>query len=704
MQVQPHKAAWATRLLSSGRAIYNGPMARTPLDRLNPAQRAAVTYLDGPLLVLAGAGSGKTRVITRKIAHMVADCGIRPDAIAAVTFTNKAAREMKARVGELLSEERAQGLTVSTFHNLGMRILREEHARIGYRRGFTLFDAEDSLTLLRELLKIDRIEKAEILERAQWQISAWKSGLLSPEDAVKKAEDDHGRRHARLYLDYQRSLQAYNAMDFDDLISKPVHLLESDAEARDKWQAQLRYLLVDEYQDTNAAQYRLLKLLAGNRAAFTAVGDDDQSIYSWRGAEPKNLSLLKEDFPALKVVKLEQNYRSTRRILRVANKLIGNNPHLFEKALWSDLGEGDPIRLVACPDAAAEAERIATEISAHKLKHKSRNGDFAVLYRSNHQSRLFEKALREQKLPYDISGGTSFFDRGEVRDLVAYLRLLVNPEDDSAFLRIVNLPRRELGPVTLEKLGAFAGQRHISLFGACFEAGLAAEMPGRSAEKLRECATWVSRTAEAAESEPAAGVVKQMLEDIAYRGWLEESAKDLAQAERKWENVQEFVQWLERPIAGESGTLADTLGKLALMDMLDRNADDKDGDAVQLMTLHAAKGLEFPHVFLVGMEEEILPHRNSLEGDSLEEERRLCYVGITRARQTLTLTYADKRKKYGEEISCEPSRFLKELPQDDILSDSGAAPATVEERVARGRAYVDSLRGLLSESMNKETS
>ena len=678
---------------------YNGAMARiSSLDRLNPAQRAAVTYLEGPLLVLAGAGSGKTRVITRKIAHMVGDCGIKPDAIAAVTFTNKAAREMKARVGELLSDERAQGLTVSTFHTLGMRILREEHARIGYRRSFTLFDAEDSMSLLRELLKVDRNDKAEVLERAQWQISAWKSGLLTPEEAVKKAEDDHSRRHARLYLDYQRNLQAYNAMDFDDLISKPVHLLEGDAEAREKWQNRLRFLLVDEYQDTNAAQYRLLKLLAGARAAFTAVGDYDQSIYSWRGAEPKNLSLLKEDFPTLKVVKLEQNYRSTRRILRVANKLITNNPHLFEKQLWSDLGEGEPIRVVACPDAHGEAERIATEITAHKLKYKSRNGDFAILYRSNHQSRLFEKALREQKLNYDISGGTSFFDRGEVRDLVAYLRLLVNPEDDSAFLRIVNLPRRELGPVTLEKLGAYAGQKHMSLFAACFEAGLRGEVQERAADKLHEFATWVSKTAEAAESEPAAGLVRQMLEDIGYEGWLKDSAKDIPTADRKWENVQEFVQWLERPIAGEAGTLADTLGKLALMDMLDRNADEKDGDAVQLMTLHAAKGLEFPHVFLVGMEEEILPHRNSLEGDSLEEERRLCYVGITRARQTLTLTYADKRKKYGDVISCEPSRFLKELPQEDLLSDDSAPPPTAEERVARGKAYLDSLRGLLSES------
>ena len=676
-------------------------MARSPvssLNNLNPAQRAAVTHLDGPLLVLAGAGSGKTRVITRKIAHMVGECGIGATNIAAVTFTNKAAREMKVRVAELLDAERAQGLTVSTFHTLGMRILREEHARIGYKRGFTLFDTEDSFSLLRELLKTERAEKTEVLELAQRQISAWKSGFVDCESAVKKAADDTQRRSARLYLDYERHLKAYNAMDFDDLITRPARLLESDAEAREKWQNRLRYLLVDEYQDTNAAQYRLLKLLTGPRAAFTAVGDDDQSIYSWRGAEPRNLSLLKEDFPTLKVVKLEQNYRSARRILRVANALIGNNPHLFEKKLWSELPEGDPVCIIPCPDAQQEAERVVTEIVAHKLKMRSRNGDFAVLYRSNHQSRLFEKALREQRIPYEISGGTSFFDKAEVRDLVAYLRLLVNPEDDSAFLRIVNLPRRELGAATLEKLGAYAGTRHVSLFTACFETGLREHLPERTAERLHEFALWISRTAERAENGPAAEAVKEMLADIAYEGWIRDNAKDPASGDRKWDNVQEFVQWLERPTVGETASLADTLARLALMDMLDRNADEKDKDAVQLMTLHAAKGLEFPHVFLVGMEEEILPHRNSLEGENLEEERRLCYVGITRARASLTLTYADRRRKYGEDQACEPSRFLKELPQDDLQLEGAGGPSTPEERVARGREYLDSLRGLLSES------
>jgi len=675
-------------------------MARPPspsLHQLNPAQRAAVTHLDGPLLVLAGAGSGKTRVIARKIAYLLGERGFAATELAALTFTNKAAREMKSRVAELLPAERLEGLTVSTFHTLGMRLLREEHARLGYKRGFTLFDAEDSLTLLRELLKLERAEKAEVLERAQWRISAWKSGLVDADAAAAQAVDEFERRVARLYRDYERHLKAYNAVDFDDLIARPVRLLESDAEARGKWQARLRYLLVDEYQDTNAAQYRLLKSLAGARAAFTAVGDDDQSIYSWRGAQPGNLALLKQDHPALTVVKLEQNYRSTRRILRVANALIGHNPHLFEKKLWSELAEGEPVRVLPCEDAAREAEQVVAEIASLKLTQKCRYGDFAVLYRSNHQSRLFEKTLREHRIPYRLSGGTSFFDRAEVRDLVAYLRLLVNPEDDSAFLRIVNLPRRELGAATLERLGSYAGARRLSLFSACFAPDLAAEIPERGAEKLCEFALWISKTAERAEREPAAEVVKTMLDDIAYQAWLEDSARDAATAERKWENVQEFVGWLARPAGGTAG-LAELLAQLALMDMLDRNEGETDGDAVQLSTLHAAKGLEFPHVYLVGVEEENLPHRNSLEGDALEEERRLCYVGITRAQRTLTLSYADQRKKYGEVVACVPSRFLAELPPDDLQASGGAPPATAEERVARGKSRIDSLRGMLTES------
>ncbi|HEX5339421.1 MAG TPA: DNA helicase Rep [Gammaproteobacteria bacterium] len=675
---------------------------RTPpaLVGLNPAQRLAVTHIDGPLLVLAGAGSGKTRVITRKIAYLVGSCGIAAEHIAAVTFTNKAAREMKQRVAKLLNAETSRGLTVSTFHTLGLKILRQEHTRIGYKRNFTLFDAEDSLGLMRELLKLDKAERAEVLERAQWQISAWKSALRSPEQVLAEESDPHARRSAQLYAEYERHLKAYNAVDFDDLIVRPVRLLESFPELRDAWQDRLRYLLVDEYQDTNAAQYRLLGLLAGPRAAFTVVGDDDQSIYSWRGAQPENFALLKQDYPTLKAVKLEQNYRSTRRILRVANTLISNNPHVYEKRLWSELGEGEPIRIMECNDAQHEVERVVVELVQQHLEQKQHWSDYAILYRSNHQSRLLERALRERRVPYRLSGGTSFFDRAEVRDLIAYLRLLVNPEDDSAFLRVVNVPRREIGAATLEKLGAYAARHGISLFAACFEPDLHEHLPIQAVERVYEFGNWVSRIAEHAEHESAGAVMQELMEHTHYADWLRDNARDPKTAEKKLENVDDFSAWLSRPTtdSGEKRNLADTLAQLALLDMLDRNQDEDSGDAVNLMTLHAAKGLEFRHVFLVGMEEELLPHRNSVEGESVDEERRLAYVGITRAQRTLTLSYAVRRRKYGEDKDCEPSRFLKELPETDLEWSDTVRPVTDAEREQHGRLYLDHIRGLLAES------
>ncbi len=665
--------------------------------------------MDSPLLVLAGAGSGKTRVISRKIAYLINNRGFAPQHIAALTFTNKAAREMKMRVTALLDADASRALTVSTFHTLGLRILRHEHGRIAYRRNFTLFDAEDSLTLLRELLKTDSAARTEVLERTRWQICAWKSALKDCAQALAEAEDTQAQRCAHLYAEYERHLKAYNAMDFDDLILRPVRLLEQHADVRQAWQSRLRYLLVDEYQDTNAAQNRLLKLLAGPPTAspigdfqgsFTVVGDDDQSIYSWRGAQPGNLKLLQQEYPRLQVIKLEQNYRSTRRILRVANALIGHNPHAFEKRLWSELAEGQPVRVMACDTAPHEAERVVGALIQHRLEHKRHYRDYAILYRSNHQSRLFERALREQRIAYHLSGGTSFFERVEVRDLVAYLRLLVNADDDSAFLRAVNVPRREIGAATLEKLGAYAGAHGISLFSTCFEPGLGEHLPTHGADRVREFAAWLSRLTEHAENQAAGDSVRELLSDIHYAEWLRDNARDPKTAERKLENVEEFVNWLSRPAAeaGEGGGLADTLARLSLMDMLDRTEKEDAGDAVRLMTLHAAKGLEFPHVFLVGMEEELLPHRNSLEGDNLEEERRLAYVGITRAQQTLTLSYADKRRKYSEEKPCEPSRFLAELPAADLQFEDGCQPASADQRQQHGRLYLDHIRSLLGRS------
>ena len=668
---------------------------------LNPRQKEAVRYIDGPLLVLAGAGSGKTSVITRKIAWLIQECGISPARIAAVTFTNKAAREMKTRVAELLKGTDAKGLAISTFHTLGLTILRKELAASGYKPGFSIHDSEDSLNLIRENL---RGNKGVTPESVQWQISAWKNALLSPEQAATISDGELLlSTAARVYAEYQRSLKAFNALDFDDLILQPVHLLRDNAEVRARWQTQVRYLLVDEYQDTNAGQYELVKLLVGDGGALTVVGDDDQSVYAWRGARPENLHQLKDDYSSLRVIKLEQNYRCTGRILKAANQLIANNPHLFEKRLWSEHGFGDPVKVLACRDDEHEAERVVSELMHHKFMHNTDHRDYAILYRGNHQARLFERVLREQHIPYYLSGGLSFFERTEVRDIMAYLKLLANPDNDSAFLRVVNTPRREIGAATLEKLSAYAQNRELSLFAASFELGLAQHLNDRQLASLKRFCVWLSDLADRAKEEEPAAVLRCLLADIAYDNWLKETCDNLEAAEKRMENVLELTGWLTRLAKQEKEdeppTFAELVARLSLIGMLDNEDDENQSDQVSLMTLHAAKGLEFPHVFIVGMEEGLLPHRVSMEGDNsqtaIEEERRLAYVGITRAKKTLTFSYALRRKRYGEVVTCEPSRFLNELPPDDLQWEGKGSNVNPEQKQERGAAHVAHLRNLL---------
>ncbi len=668
-------------------------------DALNPPQREAVRYVDGPLLVLAGAGSGKTRVITRKIAHLIGECGIPARYVAAVTFTNKAAREMKARVGKLLQGRDGRGLTVSTFHTLGLNILRREHATLGYKPGFSIFDAQDAATLIRELLRKEHGGEDGVADSQQWRISAWKNDLCSPERALAVAADELEAASARLYDQYQQHLRAYNAVDFDDLILLPVKLFRNHDDALERWRGRIRYLLVDEYQDTNASQYELVRQLVGLRGALTVVGDDDQSIYAWRGARPENLARLKDDFPGLKLIKLEQNYRSSGRILGAANQLIANNPHVFEKRLWSELGPGEPLRVLACRDEQHEAQRVVSEILHHRFQHRSELGEHAILYRGNHQSRLFEKVLREHNLAYFLSGGSSFFERGEVKDIMAYLRLLANSDDDAAFLRIVNTPRREIGPSTLEKLGRYATQRGIGLLPACQEFGLGEVLGQRPRERLRAFADWVLHWARQVDGPEPLRAVKDMVRELDYETWLYDTAANERAAERRWENVGELLTWLGRLCADESrgSSLAELVAHLSLMDILERQEEDGgDADRVQLMTLHAAKGLEFPHVYLVGMEEELLPHRTSIEQDDIEEERRLAYVGITRAQHSLKLSYASRRKRYGELIDCQPSRFLEELPQQYLEWEGRGDPVPAEKKKQRGQAHLANLRGMLA--------
>ena len=662
------------------------------LDKLNPQQQQAVRYIDGPLLVLAGAGSGKTRVITHKIAYLIRACGFPSHTIAAVTFTNKAAREMRERASKLLKSQNTQGLRVSTFHTLGLDILRREHKTLGYKAQLSIYDARDSLQLIQDLTRHEHDEATA--QMLLGQISRWKSVALLPEQALQQADDNMARRAARVYGDYQRQLKAYNALDFDDLILLPLLLFEQQPEALERWQNCIRYLLIDEYQDTNNCQYRLVKALVGARGALTVVGDDDQSIYAWRGAQPENLRLLSQDFPRLKVIRLEQNYRSVRRILTIANHLIAHNPHVFEKKLWSELGHGDPARVIVCKHAEHEAERVAAEILTHQFKHSTRFGDYAVLYRSNHQARVFEQSLREHRIPYRLSGGTSFFEYSEVKDLLAYLRLIVNPDDDAAFLRIINTPRRELGPATLAKLVSYANQRGVALLQACSELGLGQSLPERSAQKLQQFARYVQSLA--IKRDAAAQIGCDLINTIQYREWLQADSKDPRQAERKLANVDELLDWLQRMDSEEDLSLAEQVARMALLDRLEREDQDQQQDAVALMTLHTAKGLEFPHVFLVGLEEDLLPHRNSVQDGQLEEERRLAYVGITRAQRSLVLTLAKRRKRYGEWESCDPSRFLEELPAEDLVWEGVDNPLAPEERQARGRSHLDMLKGMLA--------
>ncbi|MCO4789310.1 DNA helicase Rep, partial [Vibrio cholerae] len=638
--------------------------------KLNPRQDEAVKYVSGPCLVLAGAGSGKTRVITNKIAYLVQQCGYKARNIAAVTFTNKAAREMKERVAQTLGKGESRGLMVSTFHTLGLNIIRREFKALGLKAGFSLFDDQDQLALLKELTEKQLDGDKDLLRLLLSTISNWKNDMLTPPQVKAMAKGEQQQLFAHCFELYQKQMQSYNALDFDDLILLPVLLLRSNEEVRQRWQNRIRYLLVDEYQDTNTSQYELVKLLVGERGRLTVVGDDDQSIYSWRGAKPQNLVLLGEDFPSLKLIKLEQNYRSTSRILRAANILIANNPHVYQKALFSELAEGEKLKVILANNEDHEAERVTAEIIAHKFLNRTEYRDYAILYRGNHQSRLIEKSLTQNRVPYKLSGGTSFFARAEIKDIMAYLRVLVNPDDDNAFLRIVNTPKREIGPATLEKLGSYANMRGKSLFTASFELGLEQHLSGRGLENLRRFTEWLVAIADNAERGNTVEAVRALVRDIRYEDWLYETSASPKAAEMRMKNVSDLYSWIVADLEGDNPdqqekTLKEVVQRLTLRDMMERGEENDDSDAVQLMTLHASKGLEFPYVYLIGAEEGILPHQTSIDEENVEEERRLMYVGITRAQRELTFIVCKERRQFGELIKPSQSRFLDELPQDD---------------------------------------
>ncbi|MBF5007555.1 ATP-dependent helicase [Diaphorobacter caeni] len=675
---------------------------------LNLAQLQAVHYTEGPCLVLAGAGSGKTRVITHKIGKLIEN-GLAPKRIAAITFTNKAAAEMRERATGLIGRQ-AKDVLVCTFHALGVRMVREDGHALGLKPQFSILDQDDVTGILKDCA--GGTTDVATARQWQWTISGWKNNGWDARKALAMAQDDNDRSIALIMQRYEERLTAYQSVDFDDLIGMPMRLLKHHPEVREKWQRLLGHVLVDEYQDTNATQYELLKMLVGERAHFTAVGDDDQSIYGWRGATLDNLKKLPIDYPNLKLIKLEQNYRSTSAILRAANNVIQPNPKLFPKTLFSELGEGEPVRIVDCDTEEHEAERTVARIQSLRASHNPQPAwkDFAVLYRANHQAKPIEKALRKANIPYKVSGGTSFFDRAEIKDLCAWFRLWINSDDDPAFLRAITTPKRGIGHTTLGKLGEFSAQHKLSMFGSLFNHMLEAMLPRKAHESLLEFGRYVNdleyRARHTLGTDASRAFMMDWLKEIGYEQHLYDSEDSETVAAARWSNVLEFCDWMVQRAGGkiedaagttmqtETKSLLEVTKNIALLSTISER--EQEQDMVVLSTLHASKGLEWPHVVLAGVTEGMLPFK--LDDDDgkqqkvsdetaqrLQEERRLMYVGITRAQRTLAVSWTKRRKKGRDMVTTQPSRFIAEMGLDASTAreDPRAKLRALREEFAR---------------------
>jgi superfamily I DNA/RNA helicase len=681
------------------------------LGSLNPQQRLAVETIKGPVLILAGAGTGKTRVITSRIAHMISR-GIAPEHILAVTFTNKAAREMQERVRKLIPRRRTEPNgdttdkkyqpTVCTFHSLCVRILRQHIEKLGYKRNFVIYDQSEQISAVKKIL-------AQISDRARKVDPAAVLGLLSRfknggERATVSEDEDLGAMAHHIKSKYDSALRACNAVDFDDLILLTLRLFKEHSEALDACRAKYRYTMVDEYQDTNASQFELVHAITREHRNLCVVGDDDQSIYGWRGAEISNLLDMEKHFPEVKVIKLEQNYRSTNTILNAANAVIKQNLQRRGKQLWSQKGEGARITLHCFKDDEEEARTIVGEIEFARLQRRGNWGSFAILFRTNIQSRPLETALRREKVRYHLIGGQSFFDRREIRDFLAYLKTFLNPNDDVSLLRIANVPARGLSDVTMERLLAASHERKCSVFAAMKNPAVATTFQSNTRQSIERFVEFVERTRSflhGAEGDPmpAAGSINlviwanRFLDETGYFNELRRVEKTPEAAEARIRNIQELLPYLDE---ADGGSGSERLGNFLEEITLDAEREEEDAgpdDAVTLITMHSCKGLEFPNVYIVGLEEGLLPHSRSTDGNTLDEERRLFYVAITRAMQTLTISRISTRKRYGETLLCHPSRFLKELPEElvEYAAEKGKQAVTSDS----GKSYFETMRSAL---------
>lgn len=640
------------------------------MKRLNSQQQKAVFTTEGPLLLLAGAGSGKTQVVTTRIVHLIKEKHIPAENILAVTFTNKAAKEMRERV-MAMAGARTEDMVISTFHSLGIRILRRDIKTLGFKPNFSIYSTSDQAGVIRQAMRERDIDSKKIdPDLIQWKISGLKNSLISPNNFTPDKDDRLELLTSVVYPRYQELLKGFNAIDFDDIIMLSVWLLKNNKSILDYWQDRFRYIMVDEYQDTNASQYQMIYLLAQKYGNLCVVGDDDQSIYGWRGAEVKNILNFEHDYPGCIVIKLEQNYRSTSSILDAANAVIRNNPLRSDKALWTAGDTGREIDLIVAETEEEEAGAIVEAIMMEQFRDKLFWSDFAILYRSNAQSRAFEEKLRMEQIPYIVVGGQQFYERKEVKDSIAYLRVIDNPGDEASLLRIINFPRRGIGDTTMLKLNQWSLAHEVPLFDAMGRVAEITDMSESCRKTVTSFYTFMQQTIHSFDKHYKLGEQtntlfnKLRIEDEMYR-----TLNDVSQAKKRIENIEQIINSLamfeeQHPKAG----LSVFLERISLMDEQPGDKDKEHGEnSVTLMSLHSSKGLEFNHVYLVGMEEELLPHKRSMEEDpTVAEERRLCYVGITRARKHLTISRCKTRRKYGTEEIRHPSRFLAEIPTELI--------------------------------------